>query len=211
MRSAQKREFEDSTPPRKVFLFSGHMIDAPDRAEPRFPPDKESGAAQAIAQKLDELDAGNDDLAICSGACGGDLLFAEACLERGLRLELHLPFDVPRFIEESVVFAGASWRDRFMKVCRHAHASLLVMTDETEPAASDLNPFERNNLWMLSTALQYGADKLHFICLWNRQSGDGAGGAQHMVETVKKVSGHVHILDTNLLPRMNPGFPLARE
>jgi hypothetical protein len=27
--------------PRKVALFSGHMIDAPGREKPRFPPDKE--------------------------------------------------------------------------------------------------------------------------------------------------------------------------
>ena len=68
--------------PRQVFLFSGHMIDAPDRKDPRFPSDKEPIAATAIAAKLDALGAGPDDLAFCGGACGGDLLFAEACLAR---------------------------------------------------------------------------------------------------------------------------------
>ena len=33
------------------------MIDAPDRKEPRFPADKENIAGQAIAKKVDELDA----------------------------------------------------------------------------------------------------------------------------------------------------------
>jgi hypothetical protein len=37
----------DDDPPRKVALFSGHMIDAPDRAKPRFPADKEPIAARA--------------------------------------------------------------------------------------------------------------------------------------------------------------------
>ncbi len=41
-------ERNDSSP-RKVALFSGHMIDAPGRAKPRFPPDKEPLAANAIA------------------------------------------------------------------------------------------------------------------------------------------------------------------
>ena len=41
--------------PRQVFLFSGHMIDAPDRKDPRFPADKEPIAAKAIADKLDAL------------------------------------------------------------------------------------------------------------------------------------------------------------
>jgi len=62
--------------PRRVFLFSGHMIDAPNRSTPRFPADKEPIAAAAIVAELDRLGAGPDDLGICGGACGGDLLFA---------------------------------------------------------------------------------------------------------------------------------------
>jgi len=79
--------------PRQVFLFSGHMIDAPDRKEPRFPADKESIAAAAMAAKLEELKAGAEDQAFCGGACGGDILFAEACLERGVRVDVLIPFD----------------------------------------------------------------------------------------------------------------------
>ena len=79
--------------PRKVALFSGHMIDAPGREKPRFPPDKEPVAAHAIAETLTDLGVGPADLGICVGACGGDLLFAEAVLARGGRLELYIPFD----------------------------------------------------------------------------------------------------------------------
>jgi hypothetical protein len=61
--------------PKNVFLFSGHMIDAADRHTPRFPPDKESVAA--IANTLAEIGTERGDLAICGGACGGDLQFAE--------------------------------------------------------------------------------------------------------------------------------------
>jgi hypothetical protein len=59
-------------PPRKVMLFSGHMIDAPDRQKPRFPANKEAVAANAIAAALKELGASAGDLSICGGACGGD-------------------------------------------------------------------------------------------------------------------------------------------
>ena len=38
---------EKSWTPRQVFLFSGHMIDAPDRKDARFPADKEAIAAKA--------------------------------------------------------------------------------------------------------------------------------------------------------------------
>jgi hypothetical protein len=50
--------------PRKVLLFSGHMIDAPGRREARFPGDKEPIAAVAIAKTLVRIDAGPGDLAI---------------------------------------------------------------------------------------------------------------------------------------------------
>jgi tetratricopeptide (TPR) repeat protein len=185
--------------PRFVALFSGHMIDAPGRHPPRFPADKEPIAAQAITRKLEELKLGPEDLALCGGACGGDLLFAEACLTRGLRLELRIPFEEPEFLHASVNFAGDHWRDRFFTVKNNEKTKLLVMPDELGPLPRGVNPFARNNLWQLYTALAWGPDKVHFICLWNRKGGDGTGGTQHMYDTVTKQAGRVHVLDTTTL------------
>jgi tetratricopeptide (TPR) repeat protein len=185
--------------PRQVFLFSGHMIDAPDRKDPRFPADKEPIAAKAIADKLDALGAGPEDLALCGGACGGDLLFAEACLARGSKLELRIPFDEPTFIRKSVAFAPGNWTDRFYQVKGNPNTRLLVMPDELGPAAKEANPYARDNLWQLYAALSWGPDKVRFVCLWNRKGGDGPGGTEHMFETVQKYSGRVYVLDTNLL------------
>ena len=92
--------------PRHVFLFSGHMIDAPERKTPRFPAQREGAAAAAIGNILDKLEAGSTDIGLCGGACGGDLLFAEACLSRGLHVEIRIPFAEPTFLEKSVTFAG---------------------------------------------------------------------------------------------------------
>ena len=66
--------------PRQTILFTGHMVDAPDRAVPRFPATRVDAAAHRIAAVLDEIGAGPEDLALTQGAAGGDLLFAEACL-----------------------------------------------------------------------------------------------------------------------------------
>lgn len=185
--------------PRRVFLFSGHMIDAPDRPEPRFPPDKEPIAAAAIAAKLDELGAGPGDLALCSGACGGDILFAEACLARGVQVEIRIPFNIPEFLNRSVTFAGEQWRSRFCAVINTPLVTLLVLPDELGPCPPDENPYVRTNLWLIHTALALGEEKVHFICLWNRQGGDGPGGTEHLYEEVNKRTGQVHVLDTNKL------------
>jgi hypothetical protein len=80
---------KEETAPRQVFLFNGHMVDALDRSPPRFPSDKEPLAAAASGNLLDELGAGANDAAISSGACGGDLLFVESCLQRRLRVEIY--------------------------------------------------------------------------------------------------------------------------
>lgn len=52
---------------------------------------------------------------------------------------------------------------------------------------------------MLYTALGWGPERLHFLCLWNRSEGDGPGGTKHMHDTVRKHAGHVYVIDTNKL------------
>src|SRR5690606_21643037 len=106
---------EDRWQPRQVFLFSGHMIDAPDRTTPRFPNDKADLGGRKIAEALDALGAGEGDLALTQGAAGGDILFAEACMQRGVRTLLLQPFREPEFIQKSILPSaeGDRWRARY--------------------------------------------------------------------------------------------------
>ena len=204
-----EREIARSTPPfqpRKVFLFSGHMVDAPDRPTPRFPADKTPIAAREIAATLDALGAGPEDLALTQGASGGDILFLEACHARGVRGQLMLPLGEAEFINRSVLPAsdGAQWRDRYYAL-REAFADPpRVMPEELGPLpktgpGEEANPFERCNLWLLYSALAWGIDKVHFICLWNGGGGDGPGGTEHMYNEVKRRTGRVSWLDTRTL------------
>jgi len=189
--------YENNEPPAKVLLFSGHMIDAPGRQEPRFPSEKELIAANAIVQTLEGINAGPGDLAISSGACGGDLLFAEAALARGLKLELYLPFEEPTFLANSVDFADANWHARFFAVkCR---ATVHIFAEKRGPLPPGDDPYQRNNLWMLDAASRFGSKRIEFICLWNGQAGDGPGGTEHLMNEVRRRSGKTHWLDTRHL------------
>ena len=185
--------------PRNVLLFSGHMIDAPGREEPRFPASKEPVAAGAIAKLLDSTDIQVDssDLAICGAACGGDLLFAEACLARGAKLELYIPFDEATFLKESVDFADSDWHDRFEAA--KAKATLHVAPDELGPLPHDEDPYERNNMWMLESAARFDPEKVIFICLWNGKGGDGPGGVKHLMDEAGRKTKRVYWLDTRKL------------
>jgi len=182
---------------RKVLLFSGHMIDAPERSDPRFPSDKEGVAAEAIARILAEAGTGQADLAICGGACGGDLLFAETALARQLTLELYIPLRLEEFLAKSIDFADANWRSRFFAV--KSRATLHVTPDELGPVAAKQDPYERNNLRMLKAATRFGSEKLDFICLWNGQGGDGPGGTHHLMQEVRNRGGRVYWLNTTQL------------
>jgi len=184
-------------PPNRVVLFSGHMIDARDRRTPRFPPDKEPVATAAIAEALAEIGVTQGDLAICGGACGGDLLFAEACLARAMTLELYLPFDEPTFLANSVDFADADWHDRYLAV--KSRAALHVLADEPGAAPPGENPYERNNRWMLESAARFGGRKIAFVALWNGEGGDGPGGTQHFMDEARRKTERIFWLDTRKL------------
>ena len=197
-------EIQRMTPPfapRRVLLFSGHMIDAPGRQPPRFPSEKESVAAQKIAEMLAKLGAGPEDLALTQGASGGDLLFTEACQQRGVKVQWLQPFDEPEFIQRSVICSGEAWRDRYLKA-----KAVLTITPGVRAAPAELglpskgvDPYERCNLWLLYTALSYGISKVQFVCLWDGGGGDGPGGTAHMYEEVKRRTGRVTWIDSRSL------------
>ncbi len=187
--------------PRQVMLFSGHMIDAPDRPTPRFPADKEQLAGQKIAEALDALGAGAEDLALCQAAAGADLLFLEACQQRGVRCQVLLPLPEPDFIEQSILpsAGGDTWRKRYFKLKEKLTDPIRIMPEELGPLPSGVDPFERCNLWLLYTTLAWGLEKTRFVCLWNGGGSDGPGGTEHMYNEVKQRTGQVSWIDTRKL------------
>lgn len=189
---------------RHVLLFSGHMIDAAGRETPRFPPKAEAAATRAIARVLHELKVGPADLGIAEGACGGDLIFAEALLARGASLELRLPFHQSRFLRNSVLYPKRKppsdrWLKRFLAVRNHPRVSVQAMPDVARLLPRSSNPYERCNLWMLRDALSLGALRVRIICLWNGAGGDGRGGTAHMMRCVREAGGKAIWLDTREL------------
>lgn len=194
--------------PRHVLLFSGHMVDSPTRATPRFPAAAVPVAAQAIAAELDKLGAGPQDLALCQAAAGGDLLFLEACQARGVRCRVLLPFAQPEFVDRSVLPStdGPRWCERFYAALGAPETTLRVMPDELGELPAGIDAFERCNLWLLYSALVAGVQKVRFTTLWNGGGGDGPGGTGHMFGEVKRLTGRVTWIDTRELfkPPLSP-------
>ena len=87
-----------------VAVFVGHMIDAPRRRTPRFPPRVVPAVGAAIRETLRRMDA---RIGFSSAACGSDILFLEAVRDLGPERELHivLPYARDLFIADPVRYA----------------------------------------------------------------------------------------------------------
>jgi hypothetical protein len=206
-------------PPRKrVLLFAGHMIDAPDRKKPRFPADKEQVAREKIKEAvLKEMNSGAGVRSgYAGGASGGDILFQEVCAELGIPTRLYLAIPPQKYIVTSVQKAGPMWVERFWNLYNQHKAQKQVRelsdaTDENEylPAwlreKADYGIWQRNNLWMLFNALDEGCDpksddpNLTLIALWDGAGGDGAGGTADLVNKVEGMGARCEVIKTKEL------------
>lgn len=185
----------------QVFLFSGHMVDRLGHPEPRFPAAMESEVRQKIEQALGRLHADSNDLAITAGAaCGGDIIFIEACLQRKLKVKVLLPFSEAEYIKEAVSFAGDEWVTRFYNLRNHPDVTICLQPDHIGPVKEGDNVYERNNRWALYSALIYGFDRVHLIALWDGRVSDAFDHdgqlVSHMVQEMRHRGGVVEHLNT---------------
>jgi hypothetical protein len=188
----------------RVLLFTGHMIDAPGRPKPRFPPDQEDVARQAIRQAVEteRKRPGGVAFGIAGGASGGDLLFHEICAELGIPTRLFLALPKDPFIEESVAPAKGHWIERFDRLAEKLPVRVLAGSKDLPDwlaEKKDYDIWQRNNLWMLHNALAEGGENVTLIALWNGQEGDGSGGTGDLVERARKRHARVVVLDTREL------------
>lgn len=138
--------FDDCFPIPKLVVFSGHMMDAPDRRTPRFPPSKERKIKKLLENQLEAMKAG---IGFASAASGSDILFLEAMLARGGTIHLVLPWPAEEFVKTSVAVAGEKWVDRFHKILDKA-ASIRVLGELYMPGSA--TGFEYCNLAMCGLA-----------------------------------------------------------
>ena len=185
----------------KVIVSSGHMIDLPDRPTPRFPPSKENSVRQHLARQLDSWSIGSSDRAICGGARGSDILFAELCVERGARIRLLIALPEEEFLKQSVALPGSNWEERYLALRRHPQVETWFQHECLGPPPPDLSPFARNNLWIIDTArAEVSAGNLYAVLVWDEQpTGDGPGGTSHFAEALRHLGGRLTIINPTKL------------
>lgn len=186
----------------KVFMASGHMIDAPGRAKERFPARKEAVVRDRIARQLAEWKMGPGDLAICGGARGADMLFGELSVERGAELWLMIPLPEAEFLEASVRLPDSTWEQRYFDLQSKPGVKIWSQPDRLKSAPRGSSVFTRNNLWMVNTA-RVEVDlprNLHGLLVWNEDpAGDGPGGTADCAARIKRLGGRIAIVNPTRL------------
>jgi class 3 adenylate cyclase len=123
-----------------VLVFTGHMIDRPERPTPRFPAAAEPAVREAIRSRLAAM---RPVAAYGSAACGADILCLELARELGAETHIVLPFPAAEFRHASVDFTGGDWGERFERVV--AVADSVTITSDHQ-ARGSVATFEYANL-----------------------------------------------------------------
>jgi len=166
----------------RVVLFKGLMIDQPDRQEARFPPTK--AAEEKVRSMLREAIVAEQALVegelvgVCSGACGGDILFHEVCAELGIRTQLYLPLPREDFCVTSVQHAGPDWVERYYRLC--ARVAIHVLAEGKDlpnwlRGRQGYDVWRRADKWMFYNALAVRDKELTLIALWDGSNRDEPG------------------------------------
>lgn len=199
----RRNVLDELLPIPKVVVFSGHRVDSPERANPRFPAAAEFGAGQAIRQKLDAIGAG---FGFAGAAAGGDLLFHEAMLARGGEISIVLPYPEAEFLEDSVLSsAGGGWGDRFARILSTA-TDVTVATGGRFVEGGILHQYANDLLLGMAAIRAAELDTTVVpLVLWDGKPGDGPGGTASAAEDWRRRGYPVEVLDLNAIARLPAG------
>jgi class 3 adenylate cyclase len=162
-----------------IVMFTGHMIDGPDRKTPRFPPELEGAASRAIRDRLRHL---RPAAGYASAACGGDILFLEALLEDEREFHVVLPFPPAEFLRASVdLVPGSDWPQRFDRILEAAAS----VTSASDHASEDPSSFVYANLILSGMAALHARrleTELLGLAVWDGKPAAGPGGTASLIE-----------------------------
>jgi hypothetical protein len=200
----QQSEEQELLPPPgtkvQAFLFIGHCLDKPGIPIKRFPIDLEAEVTRQINLALDKSTADANDYAFLAGAaCGGDIIFAECCLERGLEVHIYLPLSEPAYIKKFIGHGGDKWVERYYNLRNNSNIDIHFQLDRVGKLKKGGSIFERNNRWALYSSLILGMDKVRLLALWDGKAGpdqdmDGRL-VSHMVSQMRQMGGIVEHLN----------------
>ncbi|MBX9634253.1 MAG: adenylate/guanylate cyclase domain-containing protein, partial [Magnetospirillum sp.] len=192
-------ELEEFVKPPTVVVFTGHALDRPGEG-PHFPPGIEAAMRAEIAQQLEDLNA---QIGYSMAACGSDLLFIEAMLERGAEVNVVMPFAIDDFIANEVRYGGPRWEMRFRNALKLA-ASVTYATEERYLGHKMLYRFANQCLHGLATLRSSFLNTApYLLAVWDMMPGSLVGGAGDFIDQWEDIA-KLRIIDLDGLLQQFP-------
>ncbi len=185
-----------------VLVFTGHMLDRPEREAPRFAPAMLDEVAARIRREVERI---GPVAAYGSAACGADILSLEAVHAAGGEIHIVLPFPPEEFRRVSVDFLpDGDWGQRFDRLIEAADE---IHTVSEHFATGSESTFEYTNLVLTGLGI-LRADRLGTsvagLAVWDGARGDGPGGTGSVIDLWRR-----HDFDVVRIDPSRPEAPSA--
>jgi hypothetical protein len=190
-----------------VVAFVGHMIDAPDRSQARFPPSIVPAVDAAIRARVAQWHA---PVVFASAASGSDLIALDAALAAGAEVNVVLPFDREDFARTSVAPAGPAWIARFDDVLARA-SRVVTATDGLHQGDDALFAHAARLVEGLAVLRAAQLETVPaMLCVLDPASDAAEGGTKESFERWRRNVGAPEIIDLRSLRGAAPSAPRHR-
>ncbi len=164
-----------------ICVFSGHRIDQPGVAVPRFPP-----SAEIIVRNQIKAAIKHHKIALGYASCanGGDILFLESVLSAGGHVWVAPPFPIEASIRMSVACATGDWEKRLQTILTNPNTTVIDpecdVTGENDEIAYDFT-----NRYILGLA-RLKSKELHLpvrgLAVWDGITSESNGNVSSAVK-----------------------------
>ena len=166
----------------QVVMFTGHMLDAPERPQPRFPASTERIIYKRILHTLRQWET---KIGFSSASGGADILFLEALKELGAETNIVLPHPPELFIETSVAcVAGGDWVARFKRVLADARQVTELSASVGDQVTYHFNGIVMAGLATLRCSQLHG--NLRGLTVWDLDAGYVGGTGSTVSEWLRR-------------------------
>lgn len=198
--SDEKKDAKGHLTGGRNILFTGYMVDYTGKEKKTLPPENENELRQEIRKKLEKIQPTHNDRAFVSGlSAGSEIIFAEVCLDLGLKVKAYLPHTESAYVREFISPAGEGWADRFYKIRNHPLVDEINHIEALGQPKEKDDLYERNNRWALYSALgRGGIENMRLIAVANETVNSRDRDvrlAKHMIELMRDIGGVIEFIN----------------